>query len=310
MESFDQGLKYLVHHDPADFLRFALARPAIDVIESLPAALPSRGRDVDGCYLISLDGEPTIAHFEFHRRNQSLDELATDIAEAQIRLFRREDKLELTLLWDLYGSADEPFLEDRTLRYGRAPGRRGSEAAYSRVNLRAIVWTNFLHDAPPVLWPLVPLTKGGANEQAVMQARDAIEARTDLGFSEQLDYLAILRFIAEAEDMPQQILEAVLAKEEAMSSGLYESAVAKGEARGLAKGIAEGIVQGEAKALAGAIVRMLRRRMGVVKSDVRKRILSETNVKMLRRWLDLASDAMDAESAQRVVDTIRKARHL
>ena len=47
MESFDRALKYLLEHEPAAFIRFAL-RGAVEVIRAVPTALPSRGRDVDG----------------------------------------------------------------------------------------------------------------------------------------------------------------------------------------------------------------------------------------------------------------------
>ncbi len=48
MESFDQSLKYLFQHEPADFIRFALADPSVQISKPLPSGLPSRGRDIDG----------------------------------------------------------------------------------------------------------------------------------------------------------------------------------------------------------------------------------------------------------------------
>src|SRR5262245_58198593 len=106
MESFDQSVKYLLQREPADFLRFGLDTPTLTVVEPLPTNLPSPGRDVDGVYRIEQNGARAIAHVELHRRHQSLDELAIDVAEAQIRLFRRERVEVCSLVWDLYGSAN------------------------------------------------------------------------------------------------------------------------------------------------------------------------------------------------------------
>src|SRR5262249_39262765 len=52
MESFDQSLKYLLQHETAAFLRFGSGDPTITLIGPVPCDLPSRGRDVDGGYLI------------------------------------------------------------------------------------------------------------------------------------------------------------------------------------------------------------------------------------------------------------------
>ncbi len=191
MESFDQSLKYLLQHEPADFICFGLGDPTIEVLESLPSDLPSRGRDVDGSYAILRDGERQVAHLEFHRRHQSLDELAVDVAEAQIRLYRREALPVLSLVWDLYGSPDAPVIEERTLRYGAStrrggapvaspaesprgphdpPSATGSRSIYQRVNLRGLRWEELLGAGPPALWPLVALAREGASEEAVRAA--------------------------------------------------------------------------------------------------------------------------------------------
>ena len=68
MESFDQSLKYLLEHEPADFIRFALNGESVEVLHPLESALPSRGRDVDGGYLFTSGGIQKVAHIEFHRR--------------------------------------------------------------------------------------------------------------------------------------------------------------------------------------------------------------------------------------------------
>jgi hypothetical protein len=178
-ESFDQSLKYLLQHEPAAFIRFGLDDPTVEVISPLPSGLPSRGRDVDGGYLIAHGGVRMVAHVEFHRRHQSLEDLAVDVAEAQIRFFRRERLEVRSMVWDLYGARNEPVLDDRVLRIGGPPKSECSQSVYRRVNLRGLGSQELLSDGPPALWPLVTLTGDGASEEVVGRAREAIEGRAE-----------------------------------------------------------------------------------------------------------------------------------
>ena len=90
MKSFDQSLKFLSSHAPEAFIRFGLSDAEARVLKAIPSDLPSRGRDVDGGYLVMHRGKKVVAHLEFHRRHQRRTELAMDIGEAQIRPFRPE----------------------------------------------------------------------------------------------------------------------------------------------------------------------------------------------------------------------------
>ncbi|MBK9262316.1 MAG: hypothetical protein IPM54_21235 [Polyangiaceae bacterium] len=191
MDSFDHSLKYLLHQEPADFLRFGFGDDAVVIVAPSESALPSRGRDVDGSYLVYRHGKQMVAHVEFHRRHQSTKDLAVDVAEAQIRLYRREECLVESHVWDLYGDCDGTLTEKLSLNYGT-----GCCSTYVRINLRAMGWQDFLARAPPALWPLVALTRDGATGAAVEKARDAIEARTDRTSSERADHLAVLWFVA------------------------------------------------------------------------------------------------------------------
>jgi hypothetical protein len=56
MESFDQSLKYLLEHEPEDFIRFGLNGEPLEALRLVESALPSRGRDVDGSYLFTSRG--------------------------------------------------------------------------------------------------------------------------------------------------------------------------------------------------------------------------------------------------------------
>jgi hypothetical protein len=291
MESFDQSLKYLLQHQPADFLRFGLRDPTVQVLGPLPSDLPSRGRDIDGSYLIERAGMRTAAHLEFHRRHQRLEELAVDVAEAQIRLYRREQLPVLSQVWDLYGNADEPLLTERTLRYGAVVDSGGSQAIYQRINLRALGWEELLTKAPAALWPLVALTRDGAQEQAVQTVCEAIEARTDLRPTERADHLAVLWFVAEAEDVPTRVMKMYISEGQLMESELYKSAIAKGKAW----------------TQADTIVRILTHRLGALDPSIRERIRGLSDSETLACWYEMALQAVDAKGAEQLLETIRNA---
>jgi hypothetical protein len=299
VESFDQSLRYLLQHQPADFIRFGLGDAAVEIRGPIPSDLPSRGRDVDGGYVIVRGGSRLVAHVEFHRRHQSLEELAIDVAEAQIRLYRREGLQVLSHVWDLYGHPDEPVLQDRLLPYGAPHGSACSQCVYQRVNLRGHSWEELLAQGPAALWPLVALTRDGASEAVVRRARDAIEGRAELGSSERADYLAVLWFVAEAEGVPAQVMRAYMTEERLMESTLYRSIFEKGEAQGEARG--------EARGKAETILRVLTHRLGLLDPAVRERIRALSNVETLTAWYEEALLAVDAEGARRLVEKIQKA---
>jgi hypothetical protein len=149
VDSFDQSLKYLLHEEPADFARFALGDKKLQVLGPVESGLPSRGRDVDGAYFVKSRGDKLITHFEFYRRHESERELAVDVGEAQIRLYRREGVEVVSIVWDLYGRADEPATDERTFAYSPKVKKRRSQVVYLRVNLRALGWKELLAKAPP-----------------------------------------------------------------------------------------------------------------------------------------------------------------
>jgi hypothetical protein len=291
VDSFDQSLKYLLQQQPADFIRFALRDRKVEVLGPVPSGLPSRGRDIDGAYFIEWGGARLVSHFEFHRRHQRAAELAVDVGEAQIRLYRREELEVVSLVWDLYGSRSEPLIEERAFEHGAKVRKKRSQVVYLRVNLRALGWKEILAKAPPALWALVALTRDGACEEAVHAARDAIEARTDLPAPQQADHLAVLWFIAEAEEVPARAMQAYITLEKLMASTLYQSIIEKGEAARCAK----------------TIIQVLTRRMGALDPSVATRIRAEASIDTLDVWLNEALDLPDAESARRLADKIGKA---
>jgi predicted transposase YdaD len=299
VKSFDQSLKYLLHKEPVDFIRFGLGDGTVQLVEPIPSDLPSRGRDVDGGYRIERGGEELAAHVEFHRRHQKLEDLAVDVAEAQVRLYRRERVPVVSLVWDLYGQRTEPLLQERTLDYGAAGLEIASRAVYVRVNLRALRAAELLASAPPAMWPLIALTQDGADEEGVRRAYEAIEARTDLLPAERADHLAVLWFVAEAEDVPVQAMRVYISEERLMESGLYKSIFEKGEARGR--------VEGRVETLAKVLVRGLMHHLGTLDPVVRERIRSEKDAETLDVWCEELPAIRDVEGAQRLVNKIMNA---
>ena len=226
-----------------------------------------------------------------------------DIAEAQIRLFRRERRRVVSLVWDLYGRADEPVTEVRRWTFGVPDVGRGSRVTYLRVNLRGLSAAQLLGSAPPALWPLIALTRDGASETGVRNARNAIQARPDLSPEEQADHLTVLWFVAEAEDVPVALMKRYISEEKLMESVLYKSIFEKGVAQGLAQSEAR-LAQSEARVRADTIVRVLTVRLGAVDPTLRSRVRGLTDVETLDAWYDEALLAVDATAAQRLADKI------
>lgn len=304
MKSFDQSLKFLLHQQPADFIRFGLGDMAVQLIGPIPSDLPSRGRDVDGGYRVQRGDRELAAHVEFHRRHQKLDDLAVDVAEAQVRFYRRERVPVVSQVWDLYGSRDEPLLTERALDFGATALTTASRAVYVRVNLRALHASELLASAPPALWPLIALTMDGADEESVRRAHDAIEARTDLGPGERADHLAVLWFVAEAEGVAVQAMKVYLTKEKLMESVLYKSIFEEGFEKGEAQGHAQGRAEGRAQALSGLLLRTLTHRLGILDPDLRRRVQAFTDADTLAIWCDEAVAAMDVETTRRLAEKI------
>ena len=309
MKSFDQSLKYLLQHEPAGFIGFGLGAPSVRILSPVPSVLPARGRDIDGAYLIALgdgaedaevpDEDQRLAHIELCRRHQGAKELGVDVAEAQVRLFRREGKLVVSHVWDLYGDAAAPVREEQKLAFGAD----GSVCVYQRINLRGMGWQELLAQAPPALWSLVALTRDGAAESAIVEARDAIEARAAWTPGERADHLAVLRFVAGAEGVPGRLLRAAVSKERLMEeSELYLSIYADGEAKGRAEGKAE------------SILTVLAARGIAVSDTLRARILSCADAVTLDVWTRRAAVASTAAAVVRArvparADAGRAARH-
>ena len=103
--------------------------------------------------------------------------------------------------------------------------------------------------------------------------------------------MAVLWFVAEAEDVPVQLLKGLLSEEELMASTLYQSAFERGEA----------------KNRADTIVRVLMLRLGSLDVSVRERIRSVEDVETLQVWQDEALATVDAGGAEWLVEKIRKA---
>jgi predicted transposase YdaD len=165
------------------------------------------------------------------------------------------------------------------------------------------------------LWALVPLAAGGASEEAVRQARDAIEGREGLSEAQRADHLAVLMFVAEAEGVPLQAMRDYISEEKLMASTLYQEILAKGVAQGEVRGLARGIARGEARGEARADARrkketislILAHRLGSPEPEVHQRIWNLDDPELLTRWYEEALLVVDAESARELVERVKRA---
>lgn len=156
-----------------------------------------------------------------------------------------------------------------------------------------------MSSAPAALWPLVPLTRDGANETAIVRARDAIEGRPELRAAERADQLAVLAFMAGAERLPLELVKSWISEGRLMESELFRSLVAEVEAKSKAAG--------EAQKTQETIIRILMRRMGELDLAIREKIRALSDIELLNFWYDEALAVVDADGARKLVEQIQKA---
>lgn len=94
-----------------------------------------------------------------------------------------------------------------------------------------------------------------------------------------------------------------------MNTDFYEQVFPKAFARAYADGFADGFTRTISEdrhheVMVAIIIRILEWRLRSVKKVVRKRLLGETNLDKLRIWQDMAIEAIDAERANQLVNTI------
>jgi hypothetical protein len=218
----------------------------------------------------------------------------TDVAEAQVRLFRREGKLVVTHLWDLYGDAAAPVREEHRLAYGAD----GSACVYQRINLRGMGWEQLVAEGPPALWPLVALTRDGARAEVVEKVVEAIRVHPTWSEEQRTGHMAVLWFVAQAEGVPALLLQAILAKEQIMESELWLEAIGEGKTAGRAEGKAEGKAEG--------VLIFLAARGIPVSEAIRARILGCTDVATLDTWIRRAAVATTAAAVVRAKPPARR----
>jgi hypothetical protein len=101
----------------------------------------------------------------------------------------------------------------------------------------------------------------------------------------------VLWFVAEAEDLPVEVMRAYIADERLMESTLYQRAINRGRAQNQAE----------------TVIRILSHRLGTLDAALRDRIRAQADVDALTPWYEEALLAVDAESAQRLAEKIRRA---
>lgn len=107
------------------------------------------------------------------------------------------------------------------------------------------------------------------------------------------DHLVVLRFLAQAEKLPEKVLDSYLSEDKLMESDLYSSILSKGKA------------QGEAEIL----IRILMARLGRLAPEVKAAIYAQAKAdpEALSVWVEDAIRAMDADAARRLVSKITAA---
>ncbi len=147
------------------------------------------------------------------------------------------------------------------------------------------------------------LTGDGATDEAVHAARDAIVARTDLSAAQKADHVAVLWFVAEAEDVAVRALKVYIREEDLMQSVLYQEIFAKGELKGELKGKLEGKREGkregELKARTSSLLELLELRGIPVSDAIRAEIEACHDLPTLEHWFRRAAKLKTAAAVIR-----------
>ena len=131
------------------------------------------------------------------------------------------------------------------------------------------------------------MTGDGATDEAVHAARDAIVARPDLSAAQKADHVAVLWFIAEAEDVAVTAMKAYIRKEDLMQSVLYQEIFGKGRR------------EGKLDARASALLELLELRGIPVSDAVRAEILACRDLPTLEHWFRRAAKLKTAAAVIR-----------
>lgn len=151
------------------------------------------------------------------------------------------------------------------------------------------------------LLPLVPLTKGGTEQETLLTTV------TELAEAKEFDLLALAKVIASLimkGKIAQETLERIFAMYQSIleDSWVYQEIMQRGIEKGIEKGLDKGLAQGEQRAL----LAMIQKRFPDILETARELVGGITNAGTLENLVMEVSIAQNSQEALRAIRAVRK----
>ncbi|GCE48609.1 putative transposase YdaD [Thermosporothrix hazakensis] len=251
-KEYDKGFKVLIQQDPERFVNWLIA--GAHFVDFKNGQLNTLQLDVDALMEIEVDGVHMLLHVEFqatHRRNMPMRILRYNV------LVRCAHELPvLSCVIYLYKDGGKP--EESPLIWQLPTGQEVLRFHYMRIALWELSPEDIWKQGQKFLLPLLPLTRGGANQAVVERMLEELHPEENkelalIGFSlatstfKRLGASADLSWLIRRYHMLNDILRDSpifqLIEQEGIEKGRREG-IEKGRREGIEKGRREGIEKG------------------------------------------------------------------
>jgi len=155
------------------------------------------------------------------------------------------------------------------------------------------------------LLPLVPLTKGGTEQETLLTTV------TELAAAKEYDLLALAKVIASLimkGKIAQETLERMFAMYQSIleDSWVYQEIMQRGIEKGIEKGIDKGLDKGLTQGEQRALLAMIQKRFPDILETARELVSGITNAGMLENLVGEISIAQNSQEALRAIRAVRK----
>ena len=270
MAEFDTIAKHLIHTYPADFVRFALQRDDLEVLDIIDTEQPTvETHRTDSLIRVRLrDGEEALVHHEFQTTDSS-----PPMPRRMVGYVGRGI--------EQYGL---PFCSIviylRPAAGRRDPGHYLQErhgfrvlVQYQVIRLSELEGQRMLDEGPAGLLPFAPLMQRPAGLDAKAWLRRCVQATEAVVVADavKIDLLGGLAILSGLEYgsatirsiLSEEGLMDAIMRESSFAQYIIEQGIEQGMEQGIEQGIEQGMEQGERKSTLAAIVEVLEIRFGL-----------------------------------------------
>ncbi len=240
---WDDSLRKLVRANPQSFVRWLLGEAQF--IKELPDKLKSWKLEVDALLQTTFDGQEMLLHIEFQTYNDS------DMDERLLRynvLIRGE--YHLPVLSCVIYLLRDGNIPKSPLRWTVPTGQKVLDFYFGSIELGELSPEELLHMDQPGLFPLLPLTKGGARREVVDTMFTGLQTSGQTELMTIGSTLASLIFSKEnAGDLEWLHRRLHQMNNILRESPFYQEILKEGREEGLEEGFEEGLEKGLEKGL-------------------------------------------------------------